>query len=79
MLERDRKRGIRNAWILTLLGAVYIVLFNLLAVRTNLPEPEVKWRLGAEAFVPASSHYAEGYYLPVVEDEWREFGRGGGR
>jgi hypothetical protein len=39
----------------------------------------VKWRLGAEAFVPASSHYAEGYYLPVADDEWRAFGRGGGR
>jgi hypothetical protein len=79
MQERDLKRGIRNAWILTLLGVVYIVLFNLLARATNVPEPEVKWRLGGEAFVPASSPYAEGYHLPVVDNEWREFGRGGAR
>jgi hypothetical protein len=75
MDDKELKRGYRNAWILTLLGAVYIVLFCALAAATSLPEPEVLWNMGGTGFVPASSTEAEGYYLPVTEPDWLEFGK----
>ena len=79
MEEREIERGYRNAWILTLLGAVYVVLFYLLATTTNLPGHPVEWDMGGEAFVPASSHRADGYYQPVTDPEWSEFQKGGTR
>jgi hypothetical protein len=79
MEEKALKRGYRNAWILTLLGAAYVVLFFLLATATNLPGHPVEWNMDGEAFVPASSHHAEGYYQPVTDPEWLEFGKGGAR
>jgi hypothetical protein len=75
MEERALKRGYRNAWILTLLGAIYVVLFFLLATATNRPGAPVEWNMGGEAFVPASSVHTEGYYLPVTDPEWLEFGK----
>jgi hypothetical protein len=75
MEERVLKRAYRNAWILTLLGAVYVVLFFLLATATNRPGTPVEWDMGGEALVPASSHYADGYYLPVTDAAWLEFGK----
>ena len=77
MQEKELKRGYRNAWFLALLGVVYIVLFFALATSTSLPEPEVEWNMGGADFVPASSAEAEGYYLPVTEPDWKEFGKEG--
>ena len=80
MGDGELKRGYRNAWILTLLGAVYIVLFFMLATATSPPgQDQVDWNMGGRDFVPASSNEAEGYYLPVTEPDWLEFGKGGGR
>lgn len=75
MQEKDLRFGYRNAWLLTLLGVVYIVVFYALATATNLPAPEVQWNMGGTGFVPASSPEAEGYYLPVTEPDWLEFGK----
>lgn len=75
MQEKDLKRGYRNAWLLALLGVVYIVIFYALATATSLPEPEVQWNMGGAEFVPASSPEAEGYHLPVTEPDWLEFGK----
>jgi len=75
MQERELKRGYRNAWFLALLGVVYIVIFYALATATSLPAPAVQWNMGGTEFVPASSSEAEGYYLPVTEPDWLEFGR----
>jgi hypothetical protein len=77
MDDKQLKRGYRNAWFLALLGVVYVVLFYALATATSLPEPEVEWNMGGTDFVPASSAEAEGYYLPVTEPEWLEFGKKG--
>ena len=46
---------------------------------TNLPGQPVEWDMGGEAFVPASSHRADGYYQPVTDPEWSEFQKGGTR
>ena len=75
MEEKTLKRGYRNAWILTLLGAVYVVLFYLLATTTNLPGAPAEWDMRGTPFVPASSHEAEGYYQPVIDPDWLEFGK----
>jgi hypothetical protein len=75
MTDRELKLGYRNAWVLTLLGAIYIVLFLAFATATNLPGAEVQWNMGGTDFVPASSAEAEGYYLPVTEPDWLEFGK----
>ncbi len=75
MTDNDLKRGYRNAWILTLLGVVYIFLFLAFATATNMPGSEVRWNMGGTGFVPASSAEAEGYYLPVTEPAWLEFGK----
>ena len=76
MQEQVLKRGYRNAWILALLGVVYIVLSFALATSTSPPGmDEVEWNMGGTEFVPASSAEAEGYYLPVTEPDWKEFGK----
>jgi hypothetical protein len=76
MQERELKRGYRNAWFLALLGAVYIAIFFALATSTSLPgEDRVEWNMGGAEFVPASSAEAEGYYKPVTEEDWLEFGK----
>ena len=75
MEQKALERGYRNAWVLTLLGAVYVVLFYLLATATNHPGAPVEWDMGGEAIVPASSPHADGYYSPVTQPDWLEFGR----
>jgi len=58
----DLRNGYRNAWILTGLGVLYIVLYLLLAMWTNRPEKPPAWDMDGTPFVPASSVEAEGYY-----------------
>ena len=48
------------------------------ATATSPPgEDEVDWNMGGTGFVPAGSTEAEGYYLPVTEPDWKEFGKEG--
>jgi hypothetical protein len=61
--DKDLRRGFRNAWILTLLGALYVVAFFYLAWTRNTPPHPEAWDMGGKPFVPASSPYAEGYYV----------------
>ena len=78
MQEKDLKRGYRNAWFLALLGLVYVVIYFALATATSPPgEDSVQWNMGGTEFVPASSTEAEGYYKPVTEEDWLEFGKEG--
>ena len=65
MDKASLKKAYRNAWILVLLAAVFIVVVFLFVFRTNENPPERKWNMGGVPFVPASSSYAEGYYSPV--------------
>ena len=60
--DRELRKGYRNAWILTALGIVYIVVFLLLALWTNRPEAPPAWDMDGTPFVPASAVEAEGYY-----------------
>lgn len=64
------RKSFRNAWMLIILSLVFIVSFFLFTLRLNEPGREARWDMGGESFVPASSVYGEGYYLPV--DEWRD-------
>ncbi len=76
MRDEELKRGYRNAWFLALLGTIYIVVFFLLATSTSPPGlDKVEWDMGGVHFVPASSSEADGYYLPVQETDWLEFGK----
>ena len=76
MQERELKRGVRRAWLLVLLGVVYIVVSFAFVTSTSPPgEDRVEWDMGGVEFVPASSAAAEGYYLPVTETDWLEFGK----
>jgi len=59
------RKGYRNAWIVLVLGFVYVGVFLALAIRTNRDPPPVTWDMGGTPFVPASSPQAEGYFLPV--------------
>ena len=59
------KKAFRNAWILVILAAVFIVAAFLFVLRTNENPPPPKWNMGGVPFVPASSGYAEDYYSPV--------------
>ena len=59
------KKAFRNAWILVVLAAVFIVVVVLFVYRTNANPPEPEWNMGGVPFVPASSNHAEGYYSPV--------------
>jgi hypothetical protein len=60
--EKDLRKGYRNAWVLTGLGILYIVVYLLLALWTNLPEKAPGWDMDGTPFVPASAVEAEGYY-----------------
>ena len=67
MDDRELRRAFRNAWILTIVAAVFIVLFALFTFRTNQVEAPERWDMGGTAFVPASAPSAQGYHLPVEE------------
>jgi len=67
MDQQTLKRAYRNAWIVLLIAILISVAFFWLALRTNEPPVEPEFEMGNVPFVPASSTYAEGYYLPVEE------------
>jgi hypothetical protein len=56
------EKGYRNAWILVVLGILYIVGHVALAMWTNRPEQPPAWDMDGTPFVPASSVEAEGYF-----------------
>jgi hypothetical protein len=62
MDDKTFKKGIRNAWILTGLGILYIVTTVALAIWSNTPARPARWDMDGTKFVPASSPQAEGYY-----------------
>ena len=62
MSHEDLKSGYRRAWILVLVGTLYVVGFLALALRTNLPARPAGWDMGGTPFVPASSIEADGYF-----------------
>ncbi|HJX51482.1 MAG TPA: hypothetical protein VJ801_01840 [Polyangia bacterium] len=62
MEQEDLKAGYRRAWILVLVGALYVAGFLALALRTNIPARPAGWDMGGTPFVPASSIEADGYY-----------------
>jgi bacteriorhodopsin len=63
--EASLKKAYRNAWILVVLAAIFVVVVVLFVFRTNKNPPQRTWNMGGVPFVPASSSYAEGYYSPV--------------
>ena len=52
----------RLAWMLVILGILYIVTTVALAMWTNRPGHPARWDFDGTPFVPASSPHAEGYY-----------------
>jgi len=65
MDDGELKRGLRNAWILTLVAVVFVVVFFVFTLRANRPATPESWEMGGTPFVPASHPAAEGYYRPV--------------
>ena len=65
MDDNELKKGFRNAWILAVIAAVFVVVFFLFTVKMNTPAVEVTWKMGGTPFVPASAMSADGYYKPV--------------
>ncbi len=71
MEEATLKRAFRRGWLLALLGAIWICAHFVISFSANNPEPEVKWSMGGEPFVPASSMGADGW--PVnPQPNWQD-------
>ena len=69
--DESLARGFRNAWILTGVAAVFVVLFLAFAIRFNRPAQPERWDMGGTPFVPASSLHADGYRSPPPPAEVR--------
>jgi len=67
MDKAQLQKAYRNAWILLLIVAVFVVVFFIFTLRANVDHPPVEWDMGGVEFVPASSTYANGYYAPAQE------------
>ena len=67
MDDSELKRGFRNAWVLTLVAAIFVAAFALFVWKMNTPAEPVTWRMGGTPFVPSSSIAADGYDKPVPE------------
>jgi hypothetical protein len=67
MDEKILKTGFRNAWILTVVAAIFIIGFFAFTLKMNTPPHQVKWNMGGTAFVPASAPAATGYYVPPAK------------
>ena len=62
MTDDKIKKGFRNAWILVVAALIFILVSFLFVWKTNENQKEPSWRMGDVPFVPASSHYGNGYY-----------------
>jgi len=58
------KRAFRNGWLLLLAAMAFVVLVFVFTLESNTPAPAPAWDMGGEPFVPASSHTADGYFVP---------------
>lgn len=67
MDDTELKKGFLNAWVLTAIAAVFVVVFLLFTVKMNTPAAPVTWKMGGTPFVPASAMSADGYHKPVPE------------
>ena len=72
MDERELKRGYRYGWLLVLIAIAFTALAVVFALWTNTPPHEPDWEMGGVDFVPASSGYAEGYYIEDVTSKQGE-------
>jgi uncharacterized membrane protein len=61
MDDKMLRRGFRNAWILTGISLVFILVFFLFTVKTNTPDRPVHFDMGGTPFVPARGVHSEGY------------------
>ncbi len=66
-MTENLKKAYRNAWILVLVATVFIVGFFAFVLYFSFGAPKSDWDMGGVKFVPASSSYGEGYYVPPVE------------
>ena len=66
MDDTKLRRGVRNAWLLTLAAVIFVVGFFLFTVKMNTPAKPEAWDMGGTPFVPASHPAAEGYYEPLA-------------
>lgn len=62
MNESRWQRQTRFAWLLVVLGILYVLGTVALAMWTNRPARPARWDFDGTPFVPASSPQAEGYY-----------------
>ena len=65
MDDKTLKSGYRRGWLLWGLAVLFIVVFFMFVLDKNEPGKKTEWDMGGKSFVPASSPYANGYYLPV--------------
>ena len=69
MTDEELKKSYRNSWILVILAAAFVVGFFAFVLFTAYGAPKSDWDMGAVKFVPSSSDYGEGYYVPPVKGE----------
>ena len=69
MNDAELKKAFRNGYLLLGGAFVFIILFFLWVLHFSLDAPKETWEMGGEAFVPASSNTANGYYVPPIEVE----------
>ena len=69
MSDEDLKKAYRNGWIMVTLVAVFIVSFFAFVLFSAYGAPKSEWDMGGVKFVPASSDYGEGYYVPPVKGD----------
>lgn len=70
MDDKTMRKGYRNAWILTGISLVFILVFFLFTLRTNSPDRPVHFDMGGTPFVPARGVHSEGYaetYVPASQ------------
>jgi len=71
MQYRELRKAIRNGWILWVLAAIFIVLMTMFVRKMGDGDTPPTWDMGGESFVPASSTYGNGYFLPVSQPSER--------
>ncbi len=69
MKPDELKKAFRNGWILVVLAAMFIIGFFLFTLTVAKDAPKEAWEMGGVPFVPASSTYANDYYVPPPATE----------
>jgi hypothetical protein len=60
-------RAFRNTWIMVVVVTALILGFFALTLTVSKDAPRSTWDMGGVSFVPASSTYGNGYYVPEPE------------